>query len=58
MRTRLAAHDNSAPWVLCPARRNRLAIRRLLSPQEVGVRPSRVDQADGQQLQGHGATEK
>jgi hypothetical protein len=51
-------HNGSAPWVLCPAGRDRLAIRRLLSSQEVGVRPSRMDQAGGQQLQGHGAAEE
>jgi len=52
------SHNGSAPWVLCPAGRDRLAIRRLLSSQEVGVRPSRMDQANGQQLQGHGAAEE
>lgn len=50
--------SGSAPWVFCPAGRDRLAIRRLLSSQEVGVRPSRMDQAGGQQLQGHGAAEE
>ena len=52
------SHNGSAPWVLRPAGRDRLAIRRLLSSQEVGVRPSRMDQANGQQLQGHGAAEE
>jgi xanthine dehydrogenase YagR molybdenum-binding subunit len=53
-----AMTPGSAPWVLCPAGPDRLAIRCLLSSQEVGVRPSRMDQANGQQLQGHGAAEE
>jgi glycine/D-amino acid oxidase-like deaminating enzyme len=47
-----------APWLLCPARRDGLTIGRLLSSQEVGVGLSRVDQTDGQQLQGDGAAEE
>lgn len=49
---------DSAPWMFCSARRDRLAIRRLLPSQQVRVRLSLVDQADGQQLQGHGAAEE